>query len=94
MSAAGSRPGIAARLRRGVRLWPTTPRSFRIGSVILAFWLAVALAGPFLAPYGHAQMLAGTPLSGMSWAHPFGVDQLGRDVFSRVVHGTHLVLLL
>ena len=53
MSAAGSRPGIAARLRRGVRLWPTTPRSFRIGSVILAFWLAVALAGPFLAPYGH-----------------------------------------
>jgi len=62
--------------------------------VVLAFWLAVALAGPFLVPYGHAQMLAGTPLSGASWAHPFGVDQLGRDVFSRVVHGAHLVLLL
>ena len=26
--------------------------------------------------------------------HPFGVDQLGRDVFSRVVHGAHIVILL
>lgn len=94
MSAARSGSGFAVRPRRWIRLWPTTPRSFRIGSVILVFWLAVALAGPFLVPYGHAQMLAGTPLSGVSWAHPFGVDQLGRDVFSRVVHGAHLVLLL
>ena len=30
----------------------------------------------------------------MSWAHPFGVDQLGRDILSRVVHGAHLVILL
>ena len=94
MNAPGPRSGIAARVARWARLWPTTPRSFRIGFVILVFWLAVALAGPFLAPYGPSQMRAGPPLSGMSWAHPFGVDQLGRDVFSRVVHGAHLVLLL
>ena len=30
----------------------------------------------------------------MSLAHPFGVDQLGRDIFSRVIHGSHIVLLL
>jgi peptide/nickel transport system permease protein len=30
----------------------------------------------------------------MTWKHPFGVDQLGRDVFSRVVHGAHIVILL
>ena len=39
-------------------------------------------------------MGTGPPLSGMSWAHPFGVDQLGRDMFSRVVHGGHIVILL
>jgi peptide/nickel transport system permease protein len=30
----------------------------------------------------------------MSWEHPFGVDQLGRDVFSRVIYGEHIVILL
>jgi len=30
----------------------------------------------------------------MSWAHPFGTDQLGRDVFSRVIHGGRIVILL
>ena len=39
-------------------------------------------------------MGTGPPLSGMSLTHPFGVDQLGRDVFSRVVHGGHIVILL
>jgi peptide/nickel transport system permease protein len=54
----------------------------------------VAVTGPFWAPYGFAQMGAGIPLSGMSWAHPFGIDQLSRDIFSRVVHGSHIVILL
>jgi peptide/nickel transport system permease protein len=39
-------------------------------------------------------MGTGIPLSGMSVEHPFGVDQLGRDIFSRVVHGAHIVILL
>jgi len=68
--------------------------SFRIGAVILAIHVLIAATGPFWAPYGFAQMGTGIPLSGMSWAHPFGVDQLGRDVFSRVVHGGHIVILL
>ena len=56
--------------------------------------ILVAAIGPFIAPYGYAQMGAGIPLSGMSWAHPFGVDQLGRDIFSRVINGGHIVILL
>ena len=75
-------------------LWRQTPQSFRIGSVILLAHLAVAATGPIWAPYGFSQMGAGIPLSGMSGAHPFGIDQLGRDVFSRVVHGAHIVILL
>lgn len=75
-------------------LWRQTPQSFRIGFVILLVHLMVAASGPIWAPYGYSQMGTGIPLSGMSWAHPFGVDQLGRDVFSRVVHGSHVVILL
>jgi peptide/nickel transport system permease protein len=54
----------------------------------------VAVFGPFLVPYGYSEMRTGIPLAGMSFEHPFGVDQLGRDVFSRVVHGAHIVILL
>lgn len=75
-------------------LWRQTPQSFRIGLVILLLHLIIAVTGPFWAPYGFSQMGTGIPLSGMSWKHPFGVDQLGRDVFSRVVHGAHIVILL
>lgn len=75
-------------------LWAQTPQSFRIGLIILLAHLVVAFTGPLWATYGFSQMGTGMPLSGMSWQHPFGVDQLGRDVFSRVVHGSHIVILL
>ena len=74
--------------------WSRTPLSLRIGGAILAVHLILAVIGPFVAPYGYAQMGAGIPLSGMSWAHPFGIDQLGRDIFSRVIYGGHIVILL
>lgn len=77
-----------------IGLWQQTPMSFRIGAIVLLVHAIVAVTGPFWAPYGYAQMGTGPPLAGMSAAHPLGVDQLGRDVFSRVVHGSHIVILL
>lgn len=91
---AGPAPRPMSRLARWRSLWRQTPMSFRIGAVILLLHLVVAATGPFWAPYGYSKMGTGIPLSGMSWAHPFGIDQLGRDVFSRVVHGSHIVILL
>jgi peptide/nickel transport system permease protein len=84
---AARRTGLWAR-------WQKTPNSFKIGAVILFFHLIVAVTGPFWAPYGFSKMGTGAPLEGMSAKHPFGVDMLGRDVFSRVVHGAHIVILL
>ena len=75
-------------------LWRQMPLSFRAGAIILFLHLVVAITGPWWAPYGFSQMGAGPPLSGASLAHPFGIDQLGRDVFSRVIHGSHVVILL
>ena len=86
-----ARPG---RLARWASLWWRSPQSLRIGSAILVFWIAVAILGTLWTPYGYAKLGAGLPLSGMSWAHPFGIDQLGRDIFSRVLYGAHIVILL
>lgn len=80
-------PGLWARFHQ-------MPMSLRIGAVILLVHVFVAVTGPFWAPYGFSQMGTGLPLSPASLAHPFGIDQLGRDVFSRVIHGGHIVLLL
>jgi peptide/nickel transport system permease protein len=89
-----AKPRASRGLERAWLLWRQTPVSFRIGALILLVHVVVAATGPYWAPYGYARMGAGIPLSGMSWAHPFGVDQLGRDVVSRVVHGAHIVILL
>lgn len=70
------------------------PVTLRIGLVILTIHIVVAVIGPFVVPYAQDQMMAGRPLSGMSFAHPFGVDQLGRDIFSRTLHGGHIVIAL
>ena len=75
-------------------LWQRSPQSLRLGSIILVFWMMVAVLGALWTPYGYAQLGAGLPLSGVSWDHPLGIDQLGRDVFSRVLYGTHIVILL
>jgi peptide/nickel transport system permease protein len=94
MAAVTVEPAPRPRTRRLRAFWRRTPMSFRIGAFILLVHLVIAVTGPFWAPYGYAQMGAGIPLSGMSWAHPFGIDQLSRDIFSRVVHGSHIVILL
>ena len=81
---------LAARLDR----WHATPGPFKAGAVILAAHILFAVVGAIWTPYGFAEMGAGLPLSGMSWQHPMGLDQIGRDVFSRFMHGAHIVLLL
>jgi peptide/nickel transport system permease protein len=74
--------------------WHHWPVSLRIGAILIVVHLVLAAIGPFAAPYGQEQMMAGRPLSPASFAHPFGTDQLGRDIFSRVLHGGWIVILL
>lgn len=87
-----SRPlwGLGARVRRMRRLPPT----LLIGSGILALFFCVALTAQLWAPYSYSQIGTGLPFAHPSSQHPFGVDQLGRDVFSRVVLGTDKELFL
>jgi peptide/nickel transport system permease protein len=55
--------------------------------------VTVAITAPLWAPYS-AKELGGVPFSGASSEHWFGTDYLGRDVFSRVVLGARLELIL
>src|SRR5262245_22547716 len=65
----------------------------RIGLILVMLALAVALAGPFVAPFRYTA-LVGPILQAPSAKHMLGTDQLGRDVFSRVLYGGRSVLLL
>ena len=70
------------------------PATLIIGSIILIFYAFVALTGRFWSPYDFAKTGTGRPFSPPSAEHLLGTDQLGRDLFSRVIHGTDDVLFL
>lgn len=63
-----------------------------IGLIIVLFAVVVALFSPFLAPYSPNEINLQNKLSDPSIDHPFGTDQLGRDIMSRVIFGTRIAL--
>ncbi len=58
-----------------------------IGILVFAAWVLVALFADFLAPYDPLAQDIANRLQPPSRAHWFGTDQLGRDVFTRVLYG-------
>src|SRR5204863_49138 len=66
------------------------------GVVIAAAWIVIAIFAPLIAPYKPLALVTATA-EGPSLHHVFGTDELGRDVFSRVVYGARVanpILLL
>lgn len=55
------------------------------GTIVLALLVVVGVAGPWLAPAGVNDVDVDQMLRPPSGAHPFGTDELGRDVLSRVL---------
>ena len=66
--------------------------TWTIGAGILGLFLAVALAAPLIAPYDPIYQDAAVRLAMPSLAHPFGTDNFGRDILSRVIWGTRVDL--
>ena len=66
------------------------------GFCLVLLFVLVAILSPWIAPYGpRAKGLEGTlGTQAPSWAHPFGLDQLGRDELSRVMYGARYSLLI
>jgi len=63
-----------------------------LGAAILLLVAALAVAGPSFSRHDPLKMNPAEALSPPSAAHPFGTDQYGRDVWSRVVAGARLSL--
>jgi peptide/nickel transport system permease protein len=64
------------------------------GALMVLFLFGVAIFAPWLAPYDPGQINVKKVLEGPSMEHPFGTDQLGRDVLSRMIYGSRISLLV
>jgi peptide/nickel transport system permease protein len=73
--------------RRGFRRrWYRTP-SFVAGVTILGTIVLVAILAPVVTWHDPIEQNLLSGLQGPSWSHPFGTDELGRDVWTRLVYG-------
>ena len=67
-------------------------RMAMVGAIIIFMWAVVAIAAPVDAPFDALAQKIEDRLSPPSARHLFGTDELGRDVFSRVVYGARISL--
>jgi peptide/nickel transport system permease protein len=66
----------------------------KIGAAIVLVAALAAVVGPALTPFSPAAQELPLRLEGPTWAHPFGLDELGRDVLSRILAGARISFLI
>ena len=86
------RSSISPWLRAG-RLIRDNPLAF-FGLLVMIVLVVVAVFAPLIAPYAPDELATGDKNEGPSWQHPFGTERLGRDMFSRVVFGARISLVV
>jgi peptide/nickel transport system permease protein len=67
-------------------------RNLILGAMMIACLVAVAVFAPWIAPHGPQDTDYGARLVPPNREHLFGTDNLGRDIFSRVLHGASIDL--
>jgi len=66
----------------------------RVGAAIVLVAVLAALVGPVLMPFDPADQELALRLEGPTSQHWFGLDELGRDIFARVLSGARISLLV
>lgn len=89
----------AARPARTVLTWPSfagvrRSPSLVVGLAMLGIVVALAILAPVLTPYGPLDQNLLNGKQPPSPAHPFGTDNFGRDVLTRVLYGARVDLLI
>jgi peptide/nickel transport system permease protein len=93
IESAGAVGTAGADLRREFLRDLTHQKAFAAGAIILGFWILAAIFGSLIVQDPLAQNLSGINLA-PSGSHLFGTDQLGRDVFARVITGSRPILIV
>jgi peptide/nickel transport system permease protein len=85
---------LASLARSGARprLIQWRQRNLIVGAIMLSLIVVVAVFTPAIAPYGPLDTDYTARLQSPGPRHPFGTDNLGRDIFSRVLYGASIDL--
>ena len=87
-----SAPVKGKTLKKENRFLELTKRLFRnkgalIGVIVMVIILLAVAIGPLLSPYHYAMLDPMNMFAKPSMEHPFGCDELGRDILTRVMYG-------
>ena len=66
----------------------------RVGAAIVGVAVLAAVVGPWLSPFDPAAQELALRLEGPTVTHWFGLDELGRDIFARVLSGARISLMV
>jgi peptide/nickel transport system permease protein len=80
------RRALSERRWAAISLW--------VGVAIIGLVVLCAVLAPLITPGGPNEQDLLSTLQHPSWAHPFGTDNLGRDIFSRTVYAARIDLLV
>ncbi len=81
-------------------LWQDAARRFRKnwlavgGLIVVILFLILAIIGPFIAPYDFLEQNIAKAFQVYSPEHPLGMDDLGRDILSRMLYGARTAALV
>ena len=94
-----SPPGIATRRSLGKRFGDAiapilASKVALIGLGLVSFWILVAIFAPLITPYGPLEQDLEAMNLGPSVEHPLGADNLGRDLWARLIYGARTILIL
>ncbi len=86
------KPGILRRIWAGLSILFSS-KIATVGLVIVLFWVIVAVFAPLFTQYTPLEQDWKAPNQGPSSAHILGTDELGRDLWSRMIYGARVILV-
>jgi len=90
-----SKPGQQTKRRRLRSIHPVFgSTTAMVGMFIVLFWVLAALFAPLLTPYSPTGQDWMAVNEGPSAAHPLGTDELGRDLWARLIYGARIILIV